>query len=287
MKAKPLLTISSCIISCFIASLVQGAESDCDNAFELLLPHDVPMRFCEIPEKKGVPIGDPNGIITERTIIPRNFNRFYMAQYEVTQEQYKAVMSQEPWKGKSSVIEGPSYPAVYINHSEAIEFTQALNIIDDTTTYHLPTEAEWEYAARGKEYSNSSYYWGEEINPLFAFYDKNSEDTAEYAREVTSCPSAVLQEEATGYCGNDFGLMHMSGNVAEWVRDSYYRYSKATKNGHEPIIYYYGSNEWVSRGGSWRHSAWYLRSAARPGLRGYKTNFRSNFLGFRVVRVSK
>ena len=116
-----------------------------------------------------------------------------MGQFEVTQLQFQAIMGDEPWKNsdgslKTHVQEGDDNPAVYVSQEDAREFASVLSALDDGATYRLPTQSEWEYAARGVENRNAKYYWGNEIDRNYAYYSGSSKGRAEYARPVTSCP---------------------------------------------------------------------------------------------------
>ncbi len=90
-------------------------------------------------------------------------NDFYLGMHEVTQGEWKAVMGTEPWKGKPSVKEGKDYPATYVRWTDANEFCRKLSPWDGRT-YRLPTEAEWEYAARGG--TTTPYSFGDDASRL-------------------------------------------------------------------------------------------------------------------------
>lgn len=262
----------------------------CQNPLEMTLKDDITIKFCEVPAANGIAIGSETGNEDERPVIKRNFEKsFHMGQYEVTQLQFKTIVGSEPWKKdhktlKEGVKEGDHYPAVYVTVEEAKQFARILSIIDSTATYRLPSEAEWEYAARAD--STTKYYWGDHFDSDFAFYKGNSIDIKEHARIVSSCPNSILDTKSPGYCANNFGLMHMLGNVSEHVADDYLPdYKDASTNGHliTKIInikgWYY-----VVRGGDWIHPLIDLRSSnrwkVRPGV-----NDKS--LGFRILRMAK
>ena len=141
---------------------------------------------------------------------------FYLGKYEVTQEQWEAVMETTPWSGLSNVQEDPSHPAVYISWNDVQEFIGRLNAAAGEALYRLPTEAEWEYACRAGTQTDWSFGDDENQLPRYAWYGDNACHMGEcYARAVgTKRP-------------NPWGLYDMYGNVWEWIRDWYsYDYYK-------------------------------------------------------------
>ncbi len=260
--------------------------SNCKNPTEVTLDVGVKMKFCEIPAGSAA-IGSENGDSDEKPVIKRDFKSFQMGQFTVTQQQYKAVMGQEPWKKKNGqlkpdVQEGNDNPAVYVSYIQAKEFARVLNLIDPAAKYRLPTEAEFEYAARGGTTTN--YYWGDEFDPSYVYYYDNTKDSGLYARNVTSCPLKTLDAKYPGYCANDFGLMHMLGNVWQWTADAYVdTYANAPTDGNVPVAGDAGSDR-VARGGSWGADPQFLRSACR--ISGEPDDW-SEDLGFRLVRTPK
>ena len=268
------------------ASSAFADGSSCANPSELTLDGQVKMKFCDIPAAQGVLIGSENGDGDEKPVKARNFNKFQIAQFEVTQLQYKTVTGSEPWKEngkvKSYVQESNDNPAVYVSYNDAQQFARVLSLIDKTATYRLPTEAEFEYAARAGTTTN--YYWGDEIDTNFAYFWGNTETTGQYARKVNSCPTPILNSKYPGYCANDFGLYHMLGNVWEWTADAYVNsYANASTDGNVAVKGDVGSVR-VFRGGSWYSDAEALRSSGRYG--GGPAG-RGSGVGFRLVRIAK
>jgi len=129
---------------------------------------------------------------------------FYIGETEITQGQWKTVMGNNP-----SYYKGDNLPVTNVSWNDVQTFIKTLN----STTgkkYRLPTEAEWEYAARGGRSSNGYKYSGSNIINNVAWYDGNSGDKTH--------PVGTKQ-------ANELGIHDMSGNVFEWVNDRYGSYS--------------------------------------------------------------
>lgn len=279
MKMKKSLFLG--VMSLLTTQMAFADMSNCQNPTEITLEGNVKMKFCEVPAARGILVGSEHGSSHERPVIARNFNKFQIGQFEVTQLQYKTLLRSEPWKGKAYVQENNNNPAVYVTYTDAVRFASILSIIDPTADYRLPTEAEWEYAARAG--SPDHYYWGNDFDPNFAFYYETTRETGYHGRDVTSCPTPFLNERRPGYCANDFGLMHMLGNVWELTQDVYKSsYENASTNGHQAAS---GAGSYrVVRGGSWYSFARSLRSAYRDIV---KPDTRKFNLGFRLVRMPR
>lgn len=181
---------------------------------------------------------------------------YYIGETEVTQELWKAVMGSNP-----SYLSGTNLPVERVSWDDCQTFITKLNQLTGKN-FRLPTEAEWEYAARGGQKSRGYKYAGSNTLSDVAWYTDNS----------GSKTHPVKQKQA-----NELGLYDMSGNVWEWCQDWFGSYtSNAQTNPTGPSS---GSNR-VFRGGSWLSNAFGCRVASRggnsPGARG-------NYLGFRVV----
>jgi formylglycine-generating enzyme required for sulfatase activity len=131
--------------------------------------------------------------------------------------------------------------------------------------YRLPTEAEWEYAAKGgnKNYLSYEYSGGNSVDRV-AWYDGNSGNSAH--------PVGTKQ-------ANDLGLYDMSGNVWEWCWDRYGSYNSGSQS--NPAGPASSGTHRIGRGGSWRNDARYVRSADRVLN---TPSYRNDYLGFRLVR---
>ena len=183
---------------------------------------------------------------------------YYIGTYEVTQELWKAVMGSNP-----SYYKGDNLPVENVSWNDVQEFLRKLNAMTGKR-YRLPTEAEWEFAARGGNSSRGYKYSGSNSFGSVAWYTDNSGGRTHAVG--TKSP-------------NELGIYDMSGNVYEccqdWYSDSYYENSPRT-NPKGPNS---GSNR-VSRGGSWDSFARYCRVSYRSnGAPGY----RHSGLGFRLA----
>lgn len=181
---------------------------------------------------------------------------FQIGKYEVTQAQWQAIMGDNP-----SEFKGDNRPVENVSWNEVREFILRLNVATGKN-YRLPTEAEWEYAARGGKRSQGYKYSGSNDPDEVAWYRGN------YGGQT----HPVSAKKA-----NELGIYDMSGNVYEWCQDWYGNYSASSQ--HNPAGASNGSAR-VLRGGFWNSDAFFCRVAFRnrnsPG-------FRDSFLGFRVV----
>ena len=181
-------------------------------------------------------------------------NDYYIGKYEVTQALWQAVMGNNP-----SHFKGGNLPVEMVSWDECQEFISKLNSITDKT-FRLPTEAEWEYAARGGKKSGGYQYSG----------SNNLSDVAWY--DVYGGTHAVGTKQA-----NELGIYDMAGNVGEWCQDWKGSYSSSSQV--NPTGATSGSYR-VIRGGSWVYNARKCRSSCR----GYDSPvIRINFLGLRLV----
>lgn len=186
---------------------------------------------------------------------------FFMGAGEVTQAQWEVLMDHNP-----SYFRGRFRPVDSVSWNRAQEFIRRLNEKEDTDLYRLPTEAEWEYAARGG--SETRFYFGDERDSLsnHAWYSVNSDERTHRTEQKNP---------------NSFGLHDVHGNVWEWTRDAYdptfYRRSARVN----PVNPGEQDAPRVIRGGGWFAVGSMMRSAnrgwARPGVQDSK-------LGFRLVR---
>jgi formylglycine-generating enzyme required for sulfatase activity len=205
-------------------------------------------------------------------------NPFYMGRHEVTQAQWEAVMGSNPYTldrsnpyynlpGMAERITRPNHPAT-VSWNDAQNFIRRLNQEEGGSRYRLPTEAEWEYAARAG--TTSAYSFGDNAADLdrYAWFGGNF---------TSGGTHPVGQKEP-----NPWGLYDVHGNVWEWVQDWF-----------DPDYYSRGPSvdpqgpaqggERVVRGGSWHATATSWRSAFR---RDYAPDYRGISIGFRLLRTT-
>ena len=165
----------------------------------------------------------------EQPVHPVTVSSFSIGKYPITQGQWKAVMGDNP----SYFAKGDNYPVDNISWDDAQEFIRALN--DKTgKNYRLPTEAEWEYAARGGKKSMGYRYSGSNNVNNIAWYENNSKGTTH--------PVGAKSP-------NELGIYDMSGNVWEWCNDWAGPYSEGEQT--NPTGPSSGTYRTL-RGGSWR-----------------------------------
>tara|TARA_B100000925_G_scaffold284674_1_gene259983 strand:+ start:4495 stop:6177 length:1683 start_codon:yes stop_codon:yes gene_type:complete len=143
--------------------------------------------------------------------------------------------------------------------------------------FRLPTEGEWEYAARGGKQS-AIYPWG---GPYLV--DNRGDFLANFKpkRGDYSADNIVYTAEVDSYEPNDFGLYNMSGNVAEWTSSPYYNESYEFNTTFNPDVYMPGNERKVVRGGSWKDVAYFLK----VGSRDYEyADSAKSYIGLRLVR---
>ena len=181
---------------------------------------------------------------------------YYIGKYEVTQEEWQAVMGSNP-----SNFKGSHRPVEEVSWEDCQEFIRRLNQ-KTGRNFRLPTEAEWEYAARGGRKSNGYKYAGGNNIGDVAWYDGNSNYQTHDVGQKRS---------------NELGLYDMAGNVWEWGQDWYGSYSSSSLT--NPTGASTGSSR-VFRGGSWYFDA----RGCRVSWRSYSyPSFRYNYLGLRLA----
>lgn len=215
------------------------------------------------------------GPVTEMSMT----NDYYIGMYEISQAEWTAVMGEGNWPTGRRCIEvkandsrdsawyaavgrGDDYPAYNVWYGDAVAFCERLNQLcnmPNSEGYHfrLPTEAEWECAARGGMYSRGFRYPGSDTYNDVAWNAGNSFTVGLGSSKFGMHPHGELEP-------NELGLYDMAGNVSEWVLNTYYRYTYrdsiadgAFNDRHMPrhAANFYEGDTLVLRGGSWYQSS--------------------------------
>ncbi|MBQ9295184.1 MAG: formylglycine-generating enzyme family protein [Bacteroidaceae bacterium] len=202
-------------------------------------------------------MGSTTGDSDEEPVHQVTLSNFSIGETEVTQELWQAVMVTNP-----SNFKGNKLPVERVSWNDCQTFITKLNQLTGKT-FRLPTEAEWEYAARGGNKSNGYTYSGSNTIGDVAWYTSNSSSTTHAV--ATKAP-------------NELGIYDMSGNVEEWCQDWYGSYSSGSQT--NPTGPTTGSYR-VIRGGSWSSYAAFCRVAYRDS---YAPSDTSNNLGLRLAQ---
>ena len=240
------------------------------NFFTENLGNGITLDMVEIPGGKfimGSPPGETEGDSYEHPQHSVTIQPFFMGMYTVTQEQYQAVMGNNP-----SYSKGAKRPVENVNWDQATEFCAKLSE-SSRKNYRLPSEAEWEYACRAG--TTTPFYFGPTIAADLVNYDANSPYGSATKGEFR-LPTSVVGS----FPANAFGLYDMHGNVWEWCQDTWHdSYDGAPVDGKTWV----DDNNHQSRllrGGSWFSYESYCRSSFRYS---YAPVLRYGVVGFRVV----
>ena len=226
--------------------------------------NSIGMELIEIPAGKFM-MGEGGDAVAVTLTKP-----FLMGKTEVTQGQWKKVMGTEPWKGQDYVQADKDCPAEYVDWHDAREFCDKLTELERKAgklkvgeAYHLPTEAQWEYACRAG--TQTTWSSGDDEKQLGDYAWVSGNTAEEYSH-------AVGMKKP-----NPWGLHDMHGNVWEWCSDWE---GDTLPGGTDPAGPEWGSSR-VFRGGCWRNYPVLCRSAYRYSR---DPSSRHNYLGFRVAR---
>jgi len=240
--------------------------------------HDTLENGTEGPEMVIIPPGSfdmgdlqGNGDADEQPVHPVHIAKpFSIGRYEVTFEQYdqyaaatkRTLPNDEGWSRGHR-------PVINVSWEDARNYAAWLSQ-QTNKPYRLPSEAEWEYAARAN--AQTAYWWGNEMK-----------------KERVNCDGCDTrwggkQTAVVGsFPANPFGLFDTAGNVWEWTQDCWHEsYHNATNDGSAWLEANDGHCDLgVLRGGSWANASWYLRSSFRSR---HSTDTRTHLIGFRLAR---
>jgi formylglycine-generating enzyme required for sulfatase activity len=216
----------------------------------------------------GSPLDDSEACDNERPRREVNLAEYQIGRYPVTNAQYACFVrdtgqsSPEHWENGEVPAGLEDHPVMSVNYGDTVAYCRWLS---QTTGQRcrLPTEAEWEKAARGCLPETRRYPWGDEWRPGMC-------NTRELGRNKTTSIHEFEQVNRS-----PFGVVDIAGNVWEWTASWYERYPDSP---HEGL--HYGRLYRVVRGGSWQNS----QREARISCRGrYKPDVRRPYLGFRIM----
>ena len=286
---KKLIYMGMCLLLCLSAALFAGCDKDKENLNETSqeIP-EIAMVYVEggtflmgaTSEQGELYIRD-----AEKPVHEVLLDGFYIGKYEVTQEQWEAVMGKTLADERDKVAEfwgedsasfglygvGNSYPMYYVSWEDAQSFCEKLSQ-KTGKKYRLPTEAEWEYAARGGQYTDGTKYAGSNNIDDVAWYGSTDDRGIGNGNNVAH---PVGQKKPNG-----LGLYDMSGNVFEWCSDWYGENYYSNSPSVNPRGASNGEYR-VSRGGCWIIGDVGKANHCRVSNRFYDDA--QAFSGFRVV----
>ncbi|HLT50812.1 MAG TPA: SUMF1/EgtB/PvdO family nonheme iron enzyme [Arenibacter sp.] len=303
--ASGMLILGSCKTTAPISG-EQVQKPEAGEVYTETIPvTDISFDMVLIPEGSymmGSPASEANRKADEGPMKEVALDAFYMGKYELGWEVFELFFKQNqrlfqtlesdklnaidaitrpspPYEDPSYGMGKAGYPAISMSTYSALVFCKWLSTVTGRF-YRLPTEAEWEYAAKAG--TGTAYSFGDDVSKLgdYAVYYKNSD--THYSKVGTKLP-------------NPWGLYDMHGNVAEWTLDEYKENAYAISESKNPWIKPTVIHPRVIRGGSWDDDADVLRSSARTASslrlqkrdpqipKSFWWNTDSNFIGFRLV----
>lgn len=263
----------------FLASvLAPRSAGDARTAAGMELRWCPPGRF-----RMGSPEEEPGHRPDERQVEVELTHGFWMGRFEVTQAQWAETVGAfvQPMQHGT----GPRHPVYWVNYEEALKFCRLLTArahsageLEPDWIFHLPTEAQWEYACRAGTTAATAF--GSRLSHVQANFSGVPYNGGQGG------PSPGVSSPVGSYPANAWGLHDMHGNIFEWCRDWYH---SALPGGRDPDLSCRqgqpnrdGTYSRVRRGGAWNDPGAFLRSALR--LR-YEPERRSDHIGFRAVAV--
>lgn len=215
----------------------------------------------------------PEAAPQEQPVTKTNLSAYYLSRWPVTNVQYEQF---DPTHHNMRALgAGDDHPVVYVSHADATRFCAWLST-QERRKYRLPTEAEWEYAARGED--GRKFPWGDrlEANDLANFADANKK--LPWANHALDCGFEMTSPVGSFPRGaSAFGLEDMAGNVWEWCLDCLAPYrGRECSHPQGPL----GGAKQIQRGGSWKSRSASLRTSARAAN---SPAYSANDVGFRIL----
>lgn len=264
---------------------VISAASDIRSSAAEFTDSATGMKFVTVPGGcffMGDTVGDGQG--DEKQVHEVCLNGFKMGKYEVTNAQYRLFKpDHDSGAYEGNTLNNDNQPVGDVSWFDAVEYAEWLSK-GSGRTYTLPTEAEWEYAARGG--TSGRNFWDDDSAGACR-YTNGADLTAksQWPQWVTTnCDDGFRVSAPVGsFRPNQYGLYDMMGNAWEWTNDWYdaeYYFSSPKNNPKGPVT---GSLR-IPRGGGWGNASECVRVSDRNG---FDPNFRILFLGFRLVTSLK
>ncbi|MBE9065286.1 formylglycine-generating enzyme family protein [Leptolyngbya cf. ectocarpi LEGE 11479] len=244
------------------------------------LDNDVFIKMVAIPAGSfvmGSPGDEPESSKQEGPQHDVRVKEFFMAQYPVTQAQWRFVarLPQIEWtlEAEPANFKGSNRPVERVSWYESVEFCQRLSA-HTRRAYELPTEAEWEYACRAG--TITPFHFGDMITTDIANYNGNRVYNDGLQGRYRAQTTHVQQFKVA----NAFGLYDMHGNVWEWCQDHWHTNYEGAPTDGSAWLTNNKKSKCIVRGGSWFNDPRFCRSASRNAR---TTDDRYNPVGFRVV----
>ena len=202
---------------------------------------------------------DPDARDDESPAHEVTLSDYYLGKFEVTQQEWRAIMGDDlDWSEQYG--NGDGFPAYNVSRNDALQFVERLSVMT-RLPFRLPTEAQWEYAARGGSNSLHYRYSGSNHVDDVAWHHGNSDG---------------ILHPVGGKLPNELGFYDMSGSLWEWCSDTYGPYPSAPQI--DPLAD--SGSQFVLRGGAWTYLPAYCRTTCRDAYDGDAT---SVAVGFRVA----
>ena len=296
------LTMKNWPLTADQAKAAQKALGKVEQTFDL--GNGVKLKMIKIPAGKFV-MGDVDGFLDERKqAIVEIKKPFWIGQFEITNKQYNQFdpkhdsrFIDQQWKDHTLPgypANRPNQPVIRVSWQDAMKFCEWLSK-KTGKKFTLPTEAQWEYAARA---GSDKPFWFGDLKTNYAKY-ANLADASLRKMAVTGVnpqpmrnptfqhdfiprdknvnDGSMLGVEVGKYKPNPWGLYNMIGNVSEWTRSNYKAYPYNAADGRNNLSI---KSQKVMRGGSWRDRAKWSRASVRKNYESYQKVFNG---GFRVI----